>query len=111
MLKAYMGYSRYGGSEDGTVLIFAHNQKEARKEGWACSILRREICSDEYIDLAVRRVKGKHLFLEADQQKLAADTAHVIDNPICCKRCEEWGKPLDAEGLCETCIEEAKTYE
>ncbi|MDQ7818716.1 MAG: hypothetical protein RDU14_16945 [Melioribacteraceae bacterium] len=107
-LKPYMGYSRAGGSKEGAVLIFAHTAREAKKltfpelKGW---------CGDqEWIDVAVNRLKGEWLYAEADQEMLKNNIPHVIDCPkSTCKQCECWGSKLNEEGICEDCIEEEKT--
>lgn len=103
MLKPYMGYSRDGGAHEGAFLIFAHNLKEAKRIGWQA--LSQIIC-DDYTDMAVRLLKEEHLYLDANKEKLEADITHVIESPTCCKSCELWGYPLDAEGLCEECAEQ-----
>lgn len=108
MLKPYVGYFRGAGAGKGAVLIFAHTAEEAKKVGWRCSTLRNEICDDDYLDMAVRLLKGKHLFLNADRIKLARDTAHVIDEPTRCKLCGWWEGPIDAEGVCLSCVQEAE---
>lgn len=102
-LKPYMGYSRGGGSEEGAVLIFAHTAREAKKlafeelKGW---------CDDqEWIDVAVKRLKGEWLYAETDQEKLKNNIPHVIDSPTGCRRCELWGVKLNEKGICEDCLE------
>ena len=98
-----MGYSRGGGSEEGACLIFAHNGKEAKKlafeelSGW---------CSDqEWIDVAVNRIRKYFIYKSADQELLAKGIPHIADNPACCKQCEMWGSELDENGICESCKE------
>ncbi len=103
MLKIYIGYS--GEPEDGACLIFAHNAKEAKRIGYPVD--KGWNWDSEFIDYRVTWLK-KHdwLYKEADPVKLAADEAHVIDDPKSCKRCELWGAELDAEGICTDCREE-----
>jgi hypothetical protein len=108
MLKPYMAYSRAGGSHEGAFLVFAHNIKEAKRVGWPA--LHELICED-YIDMAIRLLKGDHLYLDANKEKLAADIAHVIDSPTSCKRCETWGEPLDSEGVCQDWAAQQKFVE
>ena len=103
-MRAYMIYSRFAGSEEGAALVFANSAKEAKKVGWqgiGCDL------TDEYIDLGVRWLKGdNYLFEQANQKKLAAGIAHVINSPKSCAMCEMWGvSPLDEKGLCEDCQE------
>jgi len=106
MLKPYMAFSRDAGSQEGAVLVFAHNGKEAKPLAWREA--KWEI-TDEYIDLGVRLIKnGGFLFKEADEAKLAADVAHVISDPTSCKDCELWGYPLNEEGYCEDCADDRK---
>lgn len=104
-LKPYMGYSRSGGSAAGAVLIFAHTAREAKKlafpelKGW-CD-------GQEWIDVAVRKLKKEYLYAEADLEKLKNNIPHVIYSPtITCKQCECWGLELNGDGICTNCIEE-----
>ena len=99
-MKAYMGYSRGGGAQEGAVLIFAHSAREAKKVAWG-GILS-DICDGEYTDAAVRLLK-KEGFDEANQEKLSADIPHVIDNPRTCKGCEMWGVDIQENGYCIDC--------
>lgn len=105
-LKAYVGYSRAGGTEAGACLIFAHNTKEAHKLAY------KQLGSwfdsngpDDWIDIATKVLAKEFLFKEADQEKLAVSIAHVIDCPETCHSCELWGKELDEKGFCEDCCE------
>jgi len=52
-MKAYMGYSRKAGSEDGACLVFAHNAKEARKLAW---VQLAEWFDVEWIDVTTRKL-------------------------------------------------------
>lgn len=103
MLKPYIAHSSDYGPHESAFLIFAHSVKEAKRIGWP--ELRSIIC-DEYTDMAVRLLKGDHLYLDANKEKLDADIAHVIDSPTSCKWCDQWGGLLDAEGVCQDCREE-----
>lgn len=102
IMKAYMGFHGYFGPEEGALLIFAHSVKEAKKIG-------RPIIMDwfdaEFIDARVRWLRDcPHLFdSDADQEKLLADIAHVVESPKTCKRCEQWGNPIGEDGICEEC--------
>lgn len=102
-LKPYMGYSRAGGSEEGACLIFAHNGKEAKK--LAFEELKGWFDEQEWIDVAVNRLKGEWLYQEADQENLKNNFPHVVDNPMTCKKCETWGHETYIDGVCEDCRE------
>ena len=97
-----MIYSRSLGSEEGAFLVFAHLATEARKVGWAYASYT---LTDEYIDLAARRLRNKPwLYKEADQAKLSNGVAHVIDDPVSCSSCFYWGvSPIGEDGLCSDC--------
>lgn len=104
MLKIYMGYDSFAGSEEGACLVFAHNRKEARKiafpvlQGWFDS---------QWIDCTVQWLKdGNQLYSQADQEKLKKDEAHVIESPQCCRNCDLWGEKLNEDGYCEKCAED-----
>ena len=100
MLNAYMGFSREEGIEDGACLIFAHTAKEARK------LAHRLMCDwhdGEWIDTAVRRLRGKPwLMLDADAAKLAADIPHGTECPTTCDTCGRWGGERIG-GICSEC--------
>ena len=104
-LKAYMGYSRAGGSREGACLVFAHNTKEARTLTYPVLIdWFDHNGSDDYIDTVTKVLKEcEHLFKEANQDKLAAGVAHVIESPKTCIVCEMWGEEIDEKGYCEGC--------
>jgi hypothetical protein len=112
-LKAYMGYSRVGGSREGACLVFAHNTKEARKLTYP--VLRSWFDyngSDDWIDTATTVLKdSEFLFKEANQEKLAASIAHVIESPKTCIVCEMWGNEIDEQGRCDGCIEDIEMGE
>lgn len=102
-MKAYMGYDRHNGPLEGAVLIFAHSYREAKRVG---ARVVQDLFDSEFIDVRVNRLwTADHLFVEADQDKLARGTAHVIDNPKTCVRCETWGYPFDEDGVCKLCRE------
>jgi len=107
-LKPYMGYSHAGGSEEGAVLIFAHDIKEAKCVGWP---VLHGMFVDDFTDMAVRIIKdGDYLFKQMPKWsvvKLNADIAHVVDNPPVCNNCEMWGGgEFNEEGYCPDCAEE-----
>lgn len=99
-LNIYMGYSRYGGAEEGAILVFAHTSREARAIGWGEAPF-----DTEFIDFAALRLRNKDwLYEEANQEKLIAGIPHVNDNPETCSACECWGdSPIGDDGLCEEC--------
>jgi hypothetical protein len=106
-LKAYMGYSRAGGSREGACLVFAHNTKEARKLTYPVLMSWFDHNgSDDWIDTSTNVLKDcKFLFEQANQEKLAAGTAHVIESPKTCIVCEMWGSELNEKGICDGCEE------
>ena len=99
-MRAYMGFSRSGGSHEGAVLIFANTAREAKKVAWGGTL--SDICNDEFTDIGIRWLK-KEGFAEADKEKLAAGIPHVIDNPTCCEGCELWGVDILDDGYCLDC--------
>lgn len=104
MLKTYMVFSRIGGSEEGACLVFAHNVQEARRVAWKENTGVRNMVDDEWVDVAARLLKDKkHLFEQADLEKLAADEAHYIEDPTACKDCGNWCEPINTEGYCPDC--------
>lgn len=110
-LKAYMGYSRSAGPEEGAILIFAHNAREAKLIGW--NVLESIGICEEWIDIGINLIRNEPwLFEEANQEKLSADVSHVIDNPKICKNCEKWGEsPIGPDGVCENCHTELEGYD
>lgn len=108
-LKAYMGYDVQCGSEEGACLIFAHNAREALQ---LCRPILRSWFSSDFTDVRTRLLVSQEQYLfdtEANQEKLAADIAHVIESPTTCFCCERWGGVLyafDGEHLCEDCKED-----
>lgn len=105
-LKPYMGYSRHEGSEEGAMLVLAHNGREAKRLAW--SILSDWWAGIEYTDMAVRLLRDDHVLALADQKKLAAGEPHVIDAPVVCDSCELWGDGLEADGrTCTRCGQDA----
>ena len=88
MLRAYIVGERDGESEN--VLVFANNQKEARKLG-----SRRVDYDDKYIHLPVERWDQADNLLRAD----AAD-AYVEFEP---KVLREAGWQIDGESTCDSC--------
>ena len=102
ILNTYMVFSGSLGSEEGAFLVFAHTAREARKVGWYHAA---DLLTDEYIDLAARRLRDKPwLYNEANQEKLLQGRAHVIEDPTSCRDCLYWGlSPIGDDKLCEDC--------
>ncbi len=89
-------------SEEGAFLVFAYTARQARN----ISYPELSDWGIEFLDTRVVWMKGKpHLFEEADQEKLAAGIPHFV-NPKCCASCEQWGSPVDEEGICRNCRDE-----
>lgn len=98
-LHPYIVYDRVAGSEEGALLVFAHTGREARKLAWPEV---RSWFDTQWIDLAVRRLKGDATHLRRSFEP------HVIEDPPACDRCEHWFvTPLNADGLCEDCALDA----
>ena len=97
-MKAYMGYSRQLGSEEGAVLIFAHNAKEAKRLAWESNVFDY----GWYIDLVVRWLKNEpYLF-----KQMRLNIPHVIVFPKTCDKCKMWGTgEIGEDGICESCRE------
>ena len=67
-------------------MIFAHSVKEAKTIGWP---VMKYFSTDEYTDMAIKLLRNRDFLVQdADQQKLAGDIAHVVEDPTCCKSCE-----------------------
>ena len=101
-LKPYMVYDKNVGHQEGAVLVFAKNSKEAKKLGYK-AIECFVVC--EFIDTGVKRIWDDldYIYSLADQEKLSKGISHVIDNPPYCKQCEMWNHPLDEKGICKLC--------
>jgi len=97
-----MGYSRYCGSHEGAVLIFAHTAKEAKSV--ADAPLSCLGIAEDWIDIGIRWIRtSDYLYEQADKDKLKAGVAHVIENPESCKGCEMWGGEFNDNGTCSIC--------
>lgn len=101
-MRAYSVHSRALGPKEGAMLVFAHTAREARTIGW------RECCNtltDDYLDFAASWLRDcDWLFKEADAEKLAADTPHLVWNIRACRACEMWGdSEIGDDGLCDSC--------
>ncbi len=100
-MRAYSGYSRSVGPEEGAVLVFAHNSREARK-----FTFDHRLVVEEWLDTAVKWLRDNPLLFEyADKEKLARGEPHVIDSPPSCIICYQWGNPIDETGICSQCKE------
>lgn len=99
-----MGFSRQEGSEAGAILVIANNAREAKKLAW-----RSGECLnvDEWIDLAVRLIRGEGIMALADQEKLRRDIQHVVAEPLGCEACGLWGAGVRSNGECCYCGEPA----
>jgi len=100
-MKAYSGFSRIDGPIEGAVLVFANSAKEARKLAYGHCLN-----VDEWTDQAVKWIKDDDtIFGLANQQKLNDSIPHVVDCPIDCESCEEWGWGITADNKCCGCGE------
>lgn len=105
-LKPYMAWAG-GDPEDGAVLVFAHNSRQAKRLGY--DALRGWSSDMQYIETRVRlqRDHGEWMQRLANPEALAAGRAHVVDDPSCCNACETWGTPLTETGICERCVRDS----
>ena len=104
LLKAYMGFDRGNGPQEGACLVFAYDAKTARRLTWG--ILRWWFGDAEWIDCAVKWIKTPPDYLyieEANREKLANGIPHAIESPECCSNCELWGGERNDDGTCEYC--------
>ena len=93
----YMGFDSTAGSGEGAVLIFANNNKEARKIGWPDM---KALHDTPWLTMSVRRLRGN---LEHLQKQAIHEGPHCIYDVECCPNCELWGEDMgeiDAEGHC-----------
>ena len=101
-MKAYIGFSRFCGSEEGAILIFATTVKEAKKAAFP-SLLSLGIVED-WVDVGVRWLRdSEHLFDQVDKWSLTDNKAHVIEDPATCLNCGLWGGELLDNGKCTFC--------
>ncbi len=110
MLRAYMVFSREGGSQEVAILVFAHNGQEARKVAWKESEIR-DITDDMWTDVGVRQLRGDFFFRDADPEKLARGEPHCNLFSTGCKACELWGSPINSEGYCPECEAEREAQQ
>ena len=93
MLKSYSAYSKIGGEEEYSILVFSHSKQEA-KTVVSKSALFGEVALD-FDDLTVREISIENIVLFADAEKLEAGIPHIISEPPYCEACEEWGWGVD----------------
>lgn len=106
MTKKLRAYMVHGGEPiEGSVLVFAHTVQQAKVlgypdiSGWGLV--------DEFIQVRARWLRNSPwVFDEANKDKLAANTPHVIACPTTCKDCGLWGLQLNDDEYCEDCEEE-----
>lgn len=100
-MRAYMAWA--GEPEDGAVLVFAHTSREARRLA-ADEVQSWTRC--DYIDVRVRWLRSDCAHLREQ------DGPHVVDNPPSCRDCERWyTEPLDENGRCQACAENADWHD
>ena len=101
MLRAYMVSD--GHPYEAACIVFAHTAREARKVGWA-TIHSWTSCN--FIQVKAKWLSdSEHIFAQADREKLVLGKSHVVECPMVCSNCQQWGYVLDADGYCEGCAE------
>jgi len=100
-MKAYMGFDRIGGSEEGACRVFAPNAKVARKLAWK---ILQSWFQTEWFDAAVRLMKN----LPSHLVKLDTGEEQSIESPESCPKCLHWGGEIippgeSEDGGCELC--------
>lgn len=100
-MKAYMAYNRVAGQNEGAVLIFANNIKEAKKLAWRSSIGFE--MTNRYIDVVVEIIRNEdYLF-----KQMVKNTPHCVEEPLSCVRCNMWGTgDISEDGICSSCKED-----
>lgn len=93
--RAYMAYDRHAGPNDGAILVFAANAREAKKLAWPALY---GWGTDFFIDVGIR-------WLRSDCEHMRRkEGPHVVESPPSCCDCEMWySEPLDSDGRCEGC--------
>ena len=96
-LKPWIGFER-DGIQEGAVLVFARDYREARK--WAYGGLSAWDC--EFIDVRVRMLRNNP---ERFMRHCKGRPDVIIDIPadLMCGNCKLWGNRLDALNLCQEC--------
>lgn len=102
MLKPYLAFSREAGPDEDAILVIAHNSVEAKKLAWRSGQVWN---IDSWPELAIYLIRDNDVMILADQNKIAIDQAHVIDQPAACENCDMWGAGIDANKLCNNCNE------
>ena len=106
-LRPYMVDQGDWDEEGCAVLVFALRRGEAKSLGHAA--IRGFDSYAEYTHIRARLMLNRPwLFKDADKEKLAANVAHVIDNPASCVVCTHWGLELNKAGKCTDCLRRAK---
>lgn len=98
-LKAYMGFNRVCGPEEGACLIIAHHCREAKK--LAYHILSSWGLDEGWPEMAVRMIRKPN---KQAQDLIEAGKPGAVECPELCKGCETWGHELDGDGYCEQCV-------
>lgn len=99
-LKAYIGFSKTAGPQEGAILIFDHDSREAKKNGWKANTFIHDLCDGEFLDFRVNIIRNEWIMEQHTQEG-----PQIIENPISCKMCLTWGKEMEGE-LCVDCVEE-----
>ncbi|MCP4991180.1 MAG: hypothetical protein GY928_35530 [Colwellia sp.] len=97
-LNAYMAYSKYEGTEGGCILVFAKDEQRAKE-------MALEDClnAETVEDIAVDECNfTSHLAL-IERVNLERDIPCVVDCPIHCEACKEWGHGIDVNMNCCGC--------
>jgi len=109
-MRAYMAYDAIAGSDVCALLVIAHRAHRARLLGFA--ELCRLLDSAEWKDARAEWIQdAAHLLALADPEKLARGESHIVANPPCCTSCELWGEPLNGDGMCPQCADDAEDWD
>lgn len=101
-LKPYCVYDRLVGASEGAALALAPTAREAKRMAWP--VLREWWDGFEFTDIGCYRLPAEPRILAlADKALLSASVPHVVESPLSCAACAQWGAGVDREGRCLQC--------
>lgn len=101
-MRAYSVYDREAGPMEGAVLVFAPTGRDARSMARQSMI---DMFDSDWGDIAYKWLPEMTDELQR-QNGVSPNALRVIESPVACERCEEWGRYLDDELICESCRED-----